>query len=125
MVEVTHVYPFQRKHPVVTVQVVHSPLCELLTQLEWFSQHCVICIILFAYYDDYCLSIQREEQEKAQLLAGGTMTTAEPRPNAYVPSGEGELPVPKPYGSQAPFKPSQPGANMRHIRKPQLQPIDI
>lgn len=77
--------------------------------------------ILFIYFSFF----QLEEQQKAHLLAGGTMTSAEPRPNAYVPSGDGELPVPKPYGSHAPFKPSQPGANMRHIRKPQPQPIDI
>ncbi|TKS90911.1 Coiled-coil domain-containing protein 146 [Collichthys lucidus] len=35
------------------------------------------------------------------------------------------LPVPKPYGAQAPFKPSQPGANMRHIRKPTLEPVEM
>ncbi|TKS90704.1 Coiled-coil domain-containing protein 146 [Collichthys lucidus] len=35
------------------------------------------------------------------------------------------LPVPKPYGAQAPFKPSQPGANMRHIRKPTLEPLEM
>jgi hypothetical protein len=56
---------------------------------------------------------------------GDAITTAEPRPNAYLPTGEGELPLPKPYGSHAPFKPSQPGANMRHIQKPNPKPIDI
>lgn len=66
-----------------------------------------------------------EEEENARMLSGGMVTTAEPRPNAYMPSGEGELPVPKPYGSHAPFKPTQLGANLRHIRKPLPQPIDI
>ena len=55
----------------------------------------------------------------------GTITTAIPRPNAYLPDSEGALPVPKPYGSHAPFKPSVPGANMRHVRKPQQPPLDI
>ena len=65
------------------------------------------------------------QEDEAYTLSGGTVTTAEPRPNAYIPSGDGELPVPKPYGGQAPFKPTEPGANMRHIRRPQPQPIDI
>ena len=65
------------------------------------------------------------EDEESHLLPGGTLTTADPRPNAYVPSGEGDLPLPKPYGCHAPFKPSESGANMRHIRKPEPKPIDI
>ncbi|ORY51485.1 hypothetical protein BCR33DRAFT_656040 [Rhizoclosmatium globosum] len=54
-------------------------------------------------------------------------TTAEPRPNAYVPdsSGIGELPIPKPYGAYAPFKPQEAGSQMRHIRKPQIKPVEI
>lgn len=52
-------------------------------------------------------------------------TTAEQRPNAYLPTGDTDLPIPKPYGNHAPFKPSPAGANMRHIRKPQPKPIDI
>ena len=63
--------------------------------------------------------------EEGHELSNGVYTTAEPRPNAYVPDSEIELPLPKPYGAHAPFKPSQPGANMRHIRKPQPAPIDI
>ncbi|KAJ3073973.1 hypothetical protein HDU98_000197 [Podochytrium sp. JEL0797] len=49
-------------------------------------------------------------------------TTAEPRPNAYVPdsSGVGELPIPKPYGAFAPFKPQEAGSQMRHIRPRRL-----
>ena len=49
-------------------------------------------------------------------------TTAEPRPNAYVPEEQG---LPKPYGGQAPFKPTNAGATMRHIRRPEQQDIEI
>ena len=49
-------------------------------------------------------------------------TTAEPRPNAYIPD---EIGIPKPYGALAPFKPMQQGASMRHIRKPKPREIEI
>ena len=45
----------------------------------------------------------------------GIRTTAEPRPNAYVPS---DLGIPRPYGGMAPFKPSEAGSTMRFIRRP-------
>lgn len=62
---------------------------------------------------------ERAEEDIAHYtIAGGTTTTAEPRPNAYIPDDDTELPLPRPYGGNAPFKPSDPGANMRHIRKP-------
>ncbi|KAG9339121.1 hypothetical protein JZ751_024152 [Albula glossodonta] len=64
-----------------------------------------------------------EEEEKNKLPNGGT-TTAEARPNAYIP-GEDPLPIPRPYGALAPFKPTEPGSNIRHIRKPQPKPIEI
>ncbi|KAG7455838.1 hypothetical protein MATL_G00245200 [Megalops atlanticus] len=64
-----------------------------------------------------------EEQEKSKLPGGG-VTTAEARPNAYIPE-EDNLPIPRPYGALAPFKPSELGANLRHIRKPQPKPIEI
>jgi len=64
-----------------------------------------------------------------QATAGGadgegsiTRTTAEPRPNAYVPD---ELGIPKPYGRYAPFKPQDESAMMRHIRKPEPREIVI
>ncbi|XP_049617191.1 coiled-coil domain-containing protein 146 [Syngnathus scovelli] len=68
---------------------------------------------------------QRDKEERDRLadddewkrLPNGQYTTAESRPDAYIPHADA-LPLPKPYGAQAPFKPSQPGANMRHIRKP-------
>mmetsp|Transcript_45822 Transcript_45822/g.146119 ORF Transcript_45822/g.146119 Transcript_45822/m.146119 type:complete len:925 (-) Transcript_45822:53-2827(-) len=52
----------------------------------------------------------------------GTRTTAEPRPNAYIPEHMG---IPKPYGGYAPFKPSEPGSSMRHIRAPAPREIEI
>ncbi|KAM9334637.1 coiled-coil domain-containing protein 146 [Symphorus nematophorus] len=64
------------------------------------------------------------EEDKWNWMPNGEYTTAEPRPNAYIPQTD-LLPLPKPYGAQAPFKPSQPGANMRHFRKPTLKPLEI
>lgn len=49
-------------------------------------------------------------------------TAAEPRPTAYIPD---ELGIPKPYGALAPFKPSENGSSMRHIRNPIIKPIEI
>lgn len=72
---------------------------------------CVVCV-------------QLAEEEEWTQLSNGEYTTAETRPNAYIPQTD-SLPLPKPYGAQAPFKPSQPGANMRHIRKPTLKPLEI
>ncbi|XP_028306585.1 coiled-coil domain-containing protein 146 isoform X2 [Gouania willdenowi] len=63
------------------------------------------------------------EEEEWNQLPNGVYTTAEPRPNAYIPTND-PLPLPKPYGAHAPFKPSQPGANMRHIRKPAPEPME-
>ncbi|XP_047431349.1 coiled-coil domain-containing protein 146 isoform X2 [Mugil cephalus] len=64
------------------------------------------------------------EEEQRNQLPNGEYTTAEARPNAYIPQND-HLPVPKPYGALAPFKPSQQGGNMRHIRKPALKPLEI
>ncbi|TYZ64351.1 hypothetical protein PybrP1_000263 [[Pythium] brassicae (nom. inval.)] len=49
-------------------------------------------------------------------------TSAEARPNAYIPE---DLGIPKPYGQQAPFKPTLPGTTMRHIRVPQKRDIEL
>ncbi|XP_013065193.2 coiled-coil domain-containing protein 146-like [Biomphalaria glabrata] len=68
---------------------------------------------------------QLEAEEEQYKLAGGVYTTAVPRPNAYIPEDESELPIPRPYGTQAPFKPSETGSSMRHIRKPVPKPIEI
>lgn len=52
----------------------------------------------------------------------GPRSTAEVRPNAYIPEGIG---LPKPYGEFAPFKPSEPGAVMRHYRNPEVREIEL
>ncbi|KAM4748551.1 coiled-coil domain-containing protein 146 [Rhinophrynus dorsalis] len=65
------------------------------------------------------------EEEEQRLMPNGVYTTAEQRPNAYIPENEDALPLPRPYGALAPFKPSELGSNMRHIRKPTLKPIEI
>ncbi|XP_040199404.1 coiled-coil domain-containing protein 146 [Rana temporaria] len=66
-----------------------------------------------------------QEEEEQHFLQNGTFTTAEQRPNAYIPEDENVLPIPRPYGALAPFKPTEPGSNMRHIRKPTITPIEI
>ena len=50
-------------------------------------------------------------------------TTAEPRPISYI--SEENLGLPKPYGSMAPFKPSDcaGGTTMRHIRPPAMKQL--
>jgi len=68
---------------------------------------------------------QMDEEVDLHTVSGGITTTAEPRPNAYIPDDESELPVPRPYGAHAPFKPSEPGSTMRHIRKPIIKPIEL
>lgn len=68
---------------------------------------------------------QAIEEEEHHTLPGGLTTTAEPRPNAYIPDDDSELPIPRPYGSHAPFKPTEPGSTMRHTRKPEPKPIEI
>jgi len=65
---------------------------------------------------------QPETMAQSQTAVHVTRTTAEPRPNAYIPD---EIGIPKPYGAAAPFKPSEPGSSMRHIRKPEIQEIQI
>ena len=59
-----------------------------------------------------------QETAPAQL----THTTAEPRPNAYIPDDIG---IPKPYGALQPFKPSELGSTMRHTRRPQPREIEL
>ncbi|XP_051889998.1 coiled-coil domain-containing protein 146 isoform X2 [Pristis pectinata] len=69
-------------------------------------------------------SKEAEEEEKHILPSGG-YTTAEPRPNAYIPDSDSGLPLPRPYGKMVPFKPNEPSAHMRHYRKPVIKPIEI
>ncbi|XP_030072255.1 coiled-coil domain-containing protein 146 [Microcaecilia unicolor] len=65
------------------------------------------------------------DEEKQHMLPNGLYTTAEQRPNAYIPEDVAALPLPRPYGALAPFKPTEPGTSMRHIRKPAVKPIEI
>lgn len=64
--------------------------------------------------------IQRKQLEMS-LPPNGVKTTAFPRPNSYMPP---DIQIPRPYGSFQPFKPTEPGANMRHIVKPKPLEID-
>jgi hypothetical protein len=70
--------------------------------------------------------VQSEERMQAKLLeqqltAAGGKSNVLPRPNSYMPP---DIAIPRPYGLFAPFKPSEPGAQMRHIVKPNLKEID-
>jgi len=65
--------------------------------------------------------IYRRQDEERQA-ATDFETTAVPRPNAYMPE---DIALPRPYGAMAPFKPTEPGATMRHITKPQPREIEI
>ena len=56
-------------------------------------------------------------------VAGFAQSTAEARPNAYIP--DDIVGIPKPYGGLAPFKPTELGTTMRHIRKPVLREIEL
>ncbi|NXS64575.1 CC146 protein, partial [Brachypteracias leptosomus] len=67
---------------------------------------------------------KRAAEEDQAATPGYIHTTAEWRPTAYIPD-EYSLPLPRPYGALAPFKPSEPGSNMRHFRKPILKPTEI
>ncbi|XP_073184662.1 coiled-coil domain-containing protein 146 isoform X3 [Lepidochelys kempii] len=68
---------------------------------------------------------KRTAEEEEYASPNSVYTTAEQRPNAYIPDDENVLPLPRPYGALAPFKPTEPGSNMRHIRKPIVKPIEI
>ncbi|KAK2535582.1 Ccdc146 [Columba livia] len=68
---------------------------------------------------------KRAAEEEQAVGPGRVHTTAEQRPTAYIPDDEYSLPLPRPYGARAPFKPSEPGSNMRHFRKPVEKPIEI
>lgn len=62
--------------------------------------------------------VQRRHRDVHDISTNQVRTTAEPRPNAYIPDVAHGLGVPKPYSSLAPFHPSAVGASMRHYRLP-------
>jgi hypothetical protein len=66
-------------------------------------------------------ALNRSRQlEELRSDVASPRSMAELRPNSYIPE---DVPIPRPYGGKAPFKPTPAGANMRHIRKP--QPVEI
>lgn len=71
--------------------------------------------------------IDNEERRQRKLLEqqlplNSVKSSALPRPNSYMPP---EIQIPRPYGVFAPFKPSEPGAQMRHIVKPKPMEIEL
>lgn len=67
-------------------------------------------------------AMRREEEMLMVQPSNLTKTAAEPRPTAYIPD---DLGIPKPYGNLAPFKPTEAGSTMRHIKMPQIKSIEI
>lgn len=67
-------------------------------------------------------ALHRQEEIQMELPGNMLKTAAEPRPTAYIPD---DLGIPRPYGNSAPFKPSEVGSTMRHIRVPVIKPIEI
>jgi chromosome segregation ATPase len=65
---------------------------------------------------DLGIAVDGEEAMGTRDLTSGVRTFAQLRPNAYIPEGSDDLPVPKPYGRDAPFNPSGPSAHLRHYR---------
>ena len=61
--------------------------------------------------------MQQEMFEKS-MPPFAIRTTAQPRMQQYIPVGE--MGLPKPYGSHAPFLPSDQGVHLRHFKKPQI-----
>ena len=66
----------------------------------------------------------RREEELQEDSDGklGVKSAAVPRPTAYIPDDMG---IPKPYGQSAPFKPTEAGATMRHIKMVNPKAIEI
>ena len=89
--------------------------------------------------DDVYTELHRRERDRVRIQEtspsrSGTesrvassliRTTAEPRPNAYIPDVAHGLGIPKPYSSLAPFKPVEAGSTMRHYRLPKPPAIVI
>ena len=70
-------------------------------------------------------SYSSKEKAQAQRQTNIVRTTAEPRPNAYIPDVAHGLGIPKPYSGLAPFKPSEVGSTMRHYRAPNPPKVTI
>ncbi len=70
-------------------------------------------------------TITKGLERESRFTSGVVRTTAEPRPNAYIPDVAHGLGIPKPYSSLAPFKPAEAGSTMRHYRPPKPPVIII
>ncbi|CAG9467664.1 unnamed protein product [Pedinophyceae sp. YPF-701] len=65
-----------------------------------------------------------EFAKQQELEALGLVTTAEQRPNAYIPEDD-PIGLPKPFPLHPPYKPTPLGATARHIRQPKPREIVI
>uniref|UniRef100_A0A7S1U464 Cilia- and flagella-associated protein 58 central coiled coil domain-containing protein n=1 Tax=Phaeomonas parva TaxID=124430 RepID=A0A7S1U464_9STRA len=79
-----------------------------------------------AMMDQSNMAIPGSMQQPNNILR----STAEARPNAYIPDGINQPArqpdgIPRPYGGFAPFKPQEAGTTMRHIRQPEPKEIEI
>ncbi len=73
------------------------------------------------------MQITEESSQRKQLEASlppfGVMSHAIPRLQSYQLD---EFSLPRPYDNKfQPFKPTVPGSSMRHIRKPEIQNIEV
>jgi len=76
----------------------------------------------YRYQQEKEVRIQKEIFEK-NMPPFAIRTTAVPRVQQYIPVGE--MGLPKPYGSHAPFLPSDQGIQLRHFKKPEVKDIEI
>ena len=93
----------------------------LTSQLYSRFQGCFILLHVLQVAGE-CARQREEDRAAVESKAASTLSTAESRPNAYIPE---HLGIPKPYGGFAPFKPTDAGSTMRHIRNPQPKEIVI
>eukprot|EP00760_Papus_ankaliazontas_P037589 PhM_4_TR8578/c0_g1_i1/m.39088 len=71
-------------------------------------------------------TVRKMKEKQAAEASGMRRTTAEQRPNAYIPV-DGDLAIPRPYGAHAPFHPTMEVQNnvSRFYRKQVLKELDF
>jgi len=70
------------------------------------------------------VATQLRRQQEENLPPQVTRTSAEQRPNAYIP--DQELMLPKPYGRHQPYKATAASTTMlKHTRKPTVAPVQL
>jgi chromosome segregation ATPase len=74
------------------------------------------------YQQEKEMRVQQDMFEKS-MPPFAIRTTAAPRVQQYIPVGE--MGLPKPYGSNAPFLPSEQGVHLRHYKNPEIKDIEI